>query len=133
MKHLFYTALFCLLVLQYANAQQLKSPNGKFTMEFTLQKDGTPSYNLNYKDKTVIKPSKLGLELKNDKKSLLNDFTVIDTKTAAFDETWKPIWGEVESIRNQYNELAVTLNQKETDRQIIIRFRLFNDGLGFRY
>ena len=133
MKHLFYTALFCLLVLQYANAQQLKSPNGKFTMEFTLQKDGTPSYNLNYKDKTVIKPSKLGLELKNDKKSLLNDFTVIDTKTAAFDETWKPIWGEVESIRNQYNELAITLNQKETDRQIIIRFRLFNDGLGFRY
>ena len=133
MKHLFYTALFCLLVLQYANAQQLKSPNGKFTMEFTLQKDGTPSYNLNYKDKTVIKPSKLGLELKDDKKSLLNDFTVIDTKTIAFDETWKPIWGEVESIRNQYNELAITLNQKETDRQIIIRFRLFNDGLGFRY
>lgn len=133
MKHLFYTALFCLLVLQYANAQQLKSPNGKFTMEFTLQKDGTPSYNLNYKDKTVIKPSKFGLELKDDKKSLLNDFTVIDTKTATFDETWKPVWGEVESIRNQYNELAVTLNQKETDRQIIIRFRLFNDGLGFRY
>lgn len=133
MKHLFYTALFCLLVLQYANAQQLKSPNGKFTMEFTLQKDGTPSYNLNYKDKTVIKPSKLGLELKNDKKSLLNDFTVIDTKTAAFDETWKTVWGEVESIRNQYNELAITLNQKETYRQIIIRFRLFNDGLGFRY
>nr|WP_315151901.1 glycoside hydrolase family 97 protein [uncultured Flavobacterium sp.] len=133
MKHLLYTALFCLLVLQYANAQQLKSPNGKFTMEFTLQKDGTPSYNLNYKDKTVIKPSKLGLELKDDKKSLLNDFTVIDTKTTAFDETWKPVWGEVESIRNQYSELAVTLNQKETDRQIIIRFRLFNDGLGFRY
>jgi hypothetical protein len=133
MKHLLYTALFCLLVLQYANAQQLKSPNGKFTMEFTLQKDGTPSYSLNYKDKTVIKTSKLGLELKNDKKSLLNDFTVIDTKTATFDETWKPVWGEVESIRNQYNELAITLNQKETDRQIIIRFRLFNDGLGFRY
>ncbi|HKO75588.1 MAG TPA: glycoside hydrolase family 97 protein, partial [Flavobacterium sp.] len=133
MKHLLYTALFCLLVLQYANAQQLKSPNGKFTMEFTLQKDGTPSYSLNYKDKTVIKTSKLGLELKNDKKSLLNDFTVIDTKTTTFDETWKPVWGEVESIRNQYNELAITLNQKETDRQIIIRFRLFNDGLGFRY
>ncbi|OOG73362.1 glycoside hydrolase family 97 protein [Flavobacterium sp. A45] len=133
MKHLLYTALFCLLVLQYANAQQLKSPNGKFTMEFTLQKDGTPSYSLNYKDKTVIKTSKLGLELKNDKKSLLNDFTVIDNKTATFDETWKPVWGEVESIRNQYNELAITLNQKETDRQIIIRFRLFNDGLGFRY
>jgi hypothetical protein len=133
MKHLLYTALVYFLVLQSANSQQLKSPNGKLTMEFTLQKDGTPSYSLNYKDKTVIKPSKLGLELKNDEKSLLNDFTVIDTKTTSFDETWKPVWGEVESIRNQYNELAVTINQKEKDRQIIIRFRLFNDGLGFRY
>jgi len=133
MKHLLYTALFCFFVLQSANSQQLKSPNGKFIMEFALQNDGTPSYNLNYKGKTVIKTSKLGLELKNDKKSLLNDFTISDSKTSSFDETWKPVWGEVESIRNQYNELAVTLNQKETDRQIIIRFRLFNDGLGFRY
>ncbi|MBW4359092.1 glycoside hydrolase family 97 protein [Flavobacterium taihuense] len=133
MKHLLYTVLLFFLVLHHVNAQQLKSPNGKFTMEFTLLKDGTPSYNLNYKDKVVVKSSKLGLELKNDKKSLLNDFAVIDTKTASFDETWKPVWGEVESIQNKYNELAVTLNQKETDRQIIIRFRLFNDGLGFRY
>jgi hypothetical protein len=133
MKHLLYSALFCFLVLHCANSQQLKSPNGKFTMDFTLQNDGTPSYSLNYKDKAVIKPSKLGLELKNDKKSLLNDFTIIDSKTATFDATWKPVWGEVENIRNQYNELAVTLNQKETDRQIIVRFRLFNDGLGFRY
>ncbi|CAN1552071.1 Glycosyl-hydrolase 97, catalytic domain containing protein [Flavobacteriaceae bacterium] len=133
MKHLLYTALFYFLVLHCANSQQLKSPNGKFTMNFTLQNDGTPSYSLNYKDKAVIKPSKLGLELKNDKKSLLNDFTIIDSKTATFDETWKPVWGEVESIRNQFNELAITLNQKDTERQIIVRFRLFNDGLGFRY
>ena len=124
------------MVLQNANSQQLKSPNGTFTMNFELQNDGTPIYSLVYKGKTVIKPSKLGLELKEDKnikKSLLNDFTVVDSKTASFDETWKPVWGEVASIRNQYNELAVTLNQKETDRQMIIRFRLFNDGLGFRY
>lgn len=133
MKHLLYTALLYFGIVQHVTSQQLKSPNGKLILEFALQKDGTPSYSLNYKDKTVIKPSKLGLELKDDKKSLLNDFTVIDIKTASFDETWKPVWGEVESIRNQYNELAVTLNQKETDRQIIIRFRLFNDGLGFRY
>ncbi|REG99046.1 glycoside hydrolase family 97 protein [Flavobacterium aquicola] len=133
MKHLLYTALFYLIALQCANAQQLKSPNGNFTMEFTLLNDGTPSYNLTYKGKTAVKPSKLGLELKNDNKSLLNDFTLADSKISSFDETWKPVWGEVESIRNQYNELAVTLNQKGTDRKIIIRFRLFNDGLGFRY
>ena len=136
MKNILYTALFFFIGFQNANSQQLKSPNGNFIMEFALQNDGTPTYNLAYKGKIVVKPSKLGLELKEDKnikKSLLNDFTIIDKKTSSFDETWKPIWGEVTLIRNQYNELAVTLNQNETDRQIIIRFRLFNDGLGFRY
>ncbi|MDI5948539.1 glycoside hydrolase family 97 protein [Flavobacterium yafengii] len=133
MKQFLFTALIWLAFFSPAKSQQLKSPNGKFVMEFSLQNDGTPSYSLNYKNKAVVKPSKLGLELKNDKKSLLNDFTVVDTKTATFDENWKPVWGEVASIRNHYNELAVTLNQKETDRQIVIRFRLFDDGLGFRY
>ena len=133
MKQFLFTALMWLAFFNPAQSQQLKSPNGKFVMEFSLQNDGTPSYSLNYKNKAVVKPSKLGLELKNDKKSLLNDFTVVDTKTATFDENWKPVWGEVASIRNHYNELAVTLNQKETDRQIVIRFRLFDDGLGFRY
>ena len=136
MKNILYTALFFFIGFQNSNSQQLRSPNGNFIMEFALQNDGTPTYNLTYKGKIVVKPSKLGLELKeekNIKKSLLNDFTIIDKKTDSFDETWKPVWGEVTSIRNQYNELAVTLNQNETDRQIIIRFRLFNDGLGFRY
>ncbi|SFE56352.1 glycoside hydrolase family 97 protein [Flavobacterium xueshanense] len=133
MKQFLFTAFVWLAFFNPAKSQQLKSPNGKFVMEFTLLNDGTPSYSLDYKSKAVVKPSKLGLELKNDKKSLLNDFTVIDTKTATFDESWKPVWGEVARIRNHYNELAVTLNQKETDRQIVIRFRLFDDGLGFRY
>jgi hypothetical protein len=133
MKQFLFTALIWLAFFSPAKSQQLKSPNGKFLMEFSLQNDGTPSYSLNYKNKAVVKPSKLGLELKNDKKSLLNDFTVVDTKATTFDENWKPVWGEVASIRNHYNELAVTLNQKETDRQIVIRFRLFDDGLGFRY
>ncbi|MDI5887022.1 glycoside hydrolase family 97 protein [Flavobacterium yafengii] len=133
MKQFLFTALMWLAFFNPAKSQQLKSPNGKFVMEFTLQNDGTPSYSLNYKNKAVLKPSKLGLELKNDKKSLLNDFTVVDSKATTFDENWQPVWGEVASIRNHYNELAVTLNQKETDRKILIRFRLFDDGLGFRY
>lgn len=133
MKQYLFIFIGCLLFLNRASAQELKSPNEKLTMVFSLQPDGTPFYSLNYKDKVVIKPSKLGLELKNDAKSLLNDFTVVDTKTSTFDETWKPVWGEVSSIRNHYNELTVTLNQKGTDRQMIIRFRLFDDGLGFRY
>jgi len=133
MKNLFFASLILLAFGSIANAQQLKSPEGKFVMEFSLQNDGTPTYNLKYKNKEVVKTSKLGLELKDDKKSLLNDFTIADSKTSTFDETWKPVWGEVDNIRNHYNELAVTLNQKGTDRQIVIRFRLFNDGLGFRY
>ncbi len=133
MKRFLISTLACIALVTSAIAQQLQSPNKKLQMEFSLQSDGTPSYRLNYKDKVVIKPSKLGLELKNDSKSLLNDFTVIDTKTSTFDETWKPVWGELATIRNHYNELAVTLNQKGTDRQLIIRFRLFDDGLGFRY
>lgn len=128
-------ALACLMLAVFGNvaAQELKSPNGAFTMKFALQAGGVPTYNLVYKGKDVIKTSKLGLELKNDKKSLLDDFTVTDTKNLTIDETWKPVWGEQKTIRNHYNELAVTLNQKGTDRHIIVRFRLFNDGLGFRY
>jgi len=133
MKNLFFASLILFAFCNIAQAQQLKSPEGKFVMEFSLQNDGTPTYNLKYKNKEVVKTSKLGLELKDDKKSLLNDFTVVDTKTSTFDETWKPVWGEVDNIRNHYNELAVTLNQKGTERQIVIRFRLFDDGLGFRY
>ena len=133
MKNLFFASLVLFAVSTIAKAQQLKSPEGKFVMEFSLQSDGTPTYNLKYKNKEVVKTSKLGLELKDDKKSLLNDFTIADTKTSSFDETWKPVWGEVDHIRNHYNELAVTLNQKSTDRLLVIRFRLFDDGLGFRY
>ena len=133
MKHVLFTTLLWLTFFGAAQAQQLQSPNGNFTIDFALQNDGSPIYSLNYKNKIVVKPSKLGLELKNDPKSLLNDFTVIDTKTTSFDENWTPVWGEVASIRNHYNELAVTLNQKGTERQLVIRFRLFDDGLGFRY
>lgn len=122
-----------LLFFGFANAQQLKSPNGEFVLSFSLQDGGVPSYTLAYKGKTVIKPSKLGFELQKDDTSLLNGFSIAESKTSTFDETWMPVWGEVKSIRNHYNELAVTLNQKTADRDMVVRFRLFNDGLGFRY
>ncbi len=127
---LFFVSLILSVV---ANAQVLHSPDGKFAMTFALQTDGTPTYMLSFKDKAVIKSSKLGLELKNDKQSLINDFEIAKVDTNTFDETWKPVWGEVSSIRNHYKEMGVTLHQKKSDRFIIIRFRLFDDGLGFRY
>lgn len=114
-------------------SQELKSPNGNFKLVFALENDGTPTYQLFMKNKEIIKKSKLGLELQKDKKSLLNDFELANEVRNSFDETWKTIWGEETEIRNYYNELALTLKQNETERQIIIRFRLFNEGLGFRY
>ena len=146
--------LLLIMTCSIANAQTLTSPNGKYQMNFSLSADGSPVYTLTYKGKTVINPSKLGLELvqegirrtfddfspegqqseaKDIKTNLYNGFKIVNTQTAAFDETWQPVWGEEKNIRNHYNELAVTLNQSSTDRQILIRFRLFDEGLGFRY
>ena len=133
MKRIFVLICLILSLFNCVAAQELKSPNGEFLMNFMLDKAGAPGYSLSYKGKTVVKPSKLGFELKGDKKSLLDDFTIAGTKRSKTDESWKPVWGEVKSIRNHYNELEVVLNQKETNRKMLIRFRLFDDGLGFRY
>ncbi len=127
--------LFLLLFLGVSagvGAEELTSPNGQFRLNFTVNAQGEPVYELYYKDKTVIKPSKLGLELKDDP-GLMNGFSLAGVKTSTFDETWQPVWGEEKEIRNHYNEMEVTLNQKAQERNIVIRFRLFDDGLGFRY
>ena len=113
-------------------AQQLKSPNGNLILEFKLTDDGSPTYQLSYKDKPVVKPSHLGFTLK-DQDDLVDGFTMVNREESAFDTTWTPVWGEQREIRNHYNEMAVELKQEKTDRNLWIRFRLFNDGLGFRY
>ena len=112
-------------------AEDLKSPNGRLVMHFEVDGMGCPVYTLSYKGKPVIKRSRLGLEAEGF--SLREGFQLQKAETATFDETWKPVWGEVSSIRNHYNELAVTLHQPKDDRTIRIRFRLYDDGLGFRY
>ena len=124
--------LLVLSMSSAAMAESITSPNGQLQLNFSVNSQGEPVYELFYKGKAVIKPSKLGLELKNDP-GLMNGFTLADTQTSTFDETWEQVWGEVKQIRNHYNEMAVTLDQKAQDRNIIIRFRLFDDGLGFRY
>ena len=144
----------CICFAMAVNAQKLTSPDGNFVMNFSLSPEGAPVYELSYKDKPIIKPSTLGLELKKEdankkttfewtertdkdqldaKTNLMTGFKIKDTSTSTFDETWNPVWGEEKEIRNNYNELAVTLDQPANDRYIVIRFRLFNDGLGFRY
>ena len=124
-----------------AAAQTIKSPDGKLSLTFSLTGNGVPTYSMTYKNKAVIKPSHLGLELAKNKHAskgfnetdLMDGFTVADTKTSSFDETWKPVWGETSTIRNNYNEMAVTLNQASSNRNIIIRFRAYDYGMGLRY
>ncbi len=112
--------------------EDLSSPNGQMKMKFSLSDGGIPTYELYYKGKQVIKPSHLGLELKNDP-GLMKGFSIVSVQPSTFDGTWTPVWGEVKQIRNHYNELAVTLKQSNPEREIIIRFRLYDEGLGFRY
>ena len=128
-----FSSLFLLIGILSIQAQTLQSPDKNLTMTFSLTANGTPIYELSYKNKPVIKTSKLGIETK-DVTSFTEGFSIKNSKTNTFDETWQPVWGEQKNIRNNYNEFAVTLEQKaEKNRYIIIRFRLFNDGLGFRY
>ncbi len=113
--------------------QQIQSPSGKLTLQFSLSSEGQPTYQLSFGKKTVIKLSKLGLELKNSA-PLTTGFSVSKIDSSVKDENWTPVWGEVKTIRNHYRELAVTLIQiDQKNRSMIIRFRLFDDGLGFRY
>lgn len=133
--------LAALLVPAWASAQTVTSPNGNVKLTFSLSETGQPTYEMTYKDKAVIKPSHLGLELAKDKHAskgeqetdLMDGFKVTNTQTSTFDETWKPVWGETATIRNHYNELQVNLRQEAADRDIIIRFRVYDDGIGLRY
>ena len=135
------TVLLCAVLLPLlATAQEVKSPNGNVAVRFYLD-GGRPTYEMSYKNKAVVRPSRLGLELAKDKHaskgmretSLMDGFEVKDTKTSTFDETWKPVWGEVAQVRNRYNELAVTLDQPATKREMVIRFRVYDEGMGLRY
>jgi hypothetical protein len=124
---------FFVLAAVVLHAQQITSPDKNLVLTFGLSAKGEPTYALTYKNKPVIKTSKLGIDLKEGA-DMLEGFTVDKTAEASFDETWSPVWGEEKTIRNYYNELLVTLSQKaEKGRYINIRFRVFNDGLGFRY
>ena len=129
-----------MLLPMLAMAQTVKSPNGNVSVKFSLD-NGRPVYEVSYKKRAVVKPSYLGLELAKTKHaskgmeetSLMDGFVVAKTDTSTFDETWKPVWGETATIRNHYNELVVTLNQPATKRNIVIRFRVYDDGMGLRY
>lgn len=136
------TLLFSALLLPLSvAAQTVSSPNGAISVSFSLTDGGRPTYEMTYKGRPVVKPSHLGLELAKDKHatkgfaetSLMDGFTESHSEVSSFDETWKPVWGETATIRNHYNELLVSLSQDHTGRQMNIRFRVYDDGMGLRY
>ena len=124
--------LMSVFAMPLAMAQQQSSPDGNVVLTFSLKADGTPSYKVTYKNKAVINESTLGFTLKKAE-PLTQNFKVVDTKKSTFKETWKPVWGEESEILNHYNELLVQLQQEKTQRKMNIRFRVYNEGVGFRY
>jgi len=147
-----------LLVSLLANAASVKSPNGNIELTFSVDENGRPVYEMSYKGRPVVLPSYLGLELAQDKhaslgmqeRDLMDGFKLVKEETSTFDETWRPVWGETSTIRNHYNEYVATLSQqwretmhskageprlqpRQRNRQMMIRFRVYDDGIGFRY
>ena len=133
-----------------AGVQTLSSPDGNLSLKFTLTEKGEPCYWLDYKDKAAVMPSTMGFELRGKMESMIfnglekkaepgapvslhDGFVLEKTVRDSLDETWTPVWGEESMIRNRYNEMAVSLRQEGTGYEMDIRFRLYDDGLGFRY
>ena len=126
------TFVACLALIPLpAAADTVKSPDGNIGLEFRVD-GGVPVYNVTYKGVKAVNDSRLGLELKGTT-SLMDGFELEGTETSTFDETWRPVWGEVSSIRNHYNEYLARLVQPSTGRMMNIRFRVYDDGVGFRY
>ena len=124
--------LMGIIMAMTANAIEQKSPNGNIVLNVELNAKGTPEYQVTYKGRPVINPSTLGIELAEEN-SLMDQFRINKTSTSSFDETWQPVWGETRDIRNHYNELFLEMEKPSNGRFMNLRFRVFDDGVAFRY
>jgi glucan 1,4-alpha-glucosidase len=134
MKRIF-LSLAAIISAAYAQAQSLSitSPNGAQELNFSINAKGTPTYSLNYKNKPIIKPSDMGFVF-NDGVEMRSNFSITSIDSTVVNDSWSPIWGEEKTIVNNYKQLIVSLTQKdEKKRKLVITFRVFNDGVGFRY
>lgn len=132
MKKLILCVMICLFGVGFSLAQTLTSPDGNLVMDFHLSADKTPVYSLKYKGKDVIKESKMGFQIRPSF-DFSKNFRIVETKEDASDTTWNPVWGQNSVIRDNHKELFVALEQEGTGWLLNICFRLFDDGLGFRY
>ena len=128
----YFIAICFTFITFLVKAESISSPSGNITLKFTLSEQGMPTYQIEYKGIQVIKPSTLGFKIKEGK-SLFNHFRLKKSSTSTYDEIWKPVWGESSIIRNHYNELLVELEKTSDACFINIRFRVYDDGVGFRY
>lgn len=154
MKHILTLLLMAMALVANARTETLTSPDGNLVLSFSLDEKGAPRYALTYSGQEIIRNSALGYVLRGDASAknpetymrvtygtvdMGSGFAIADVQRSHFDETWEPVWGEEAQIRNHYNELAVTLEQKDfkgkegKNVRMIVRFRLYDDGLGFRY
>lgn len=154
MKHILTLLLMAMALVANARTETLTSPDGNLVLSFSLDEKGAPRYALTYSGQKIIRNSALGYVLRGDASAknpetymrvtygtvdMGSGFAIADVQRSHFDETWEPVWGEEAQIRNHYNELAVTLEQKDfkgkegKNVRMIVRFRLYDDGLGFRY
>ena len=130
MKKLLAFLMCSSVLMNLAGRVTQQSPSGNLELIVDVTEEGTPVYSLAYKDQPVITTSKLGLSGKEAE--FLKDFTIVNSETATEDQTWEPVWGEYATVRDHYNELAVNFKNKD-NRKMTVRFRVFDDGLGFRY
>ncbi len=114
-----------------AGAAGISSPSGNLVLNVSVNDSGTPTYSLSYKGKTLVADSRLGLVA--DEMGFADNFTISATDTMTVDRSWEPVWGEYSTVRDHFRELAVTFTGGEPSREMTVRFRVFDDGLGFRY
>ena len=150
MKKVLLTLFAAVAVMSLSAKEVLTSPDGNLKLTFELGENGNPLYSLEYKGKAVILPSGMGLELRGQDRqisfgeeitksdhgktvSLYDNFVQTNVARTASDTTWTPVWGEVATIRDNYKQMTVSLEQTERKYKMDIVFRLYNEGLGFRY
>ena len=130
MKRFF--SLYLVFVMNIVFSQSVSSPSNNISVNFKLTATGQPAYTVNYKNKPVILESTLGIRLKG-KPALEANFEIDSIKNSSFNESWKPVLGEQANIENHHNEIIIALFQKETQVKMNIIFRVFDEGVAFRY
>lgn len=125
-------SLLVLFFCTISNAQNIASPSKNLILSFQLTKEGTPRYSVQYKNRTIVSESNLGIKLK-ETTSLDANFKIDSIGQKSVNEIWHPVLGEQSNVKNNYNQLKVSLSQTTTNRRLNIIFKVYDEGVAFRY